>query len=98
MRMALIELNEGGTTYGTVHVNMDIPFFCWAGYIVHETTLLFTFESIQKSINYHFVIRTNLKPVHDHCVEPTLPKNRSESCSSIFHAALLFTVLNFPTT
>jgi hypothetical protein len=43
-------------------------------------------KAFKKSRNYHFAIRSIFKPVHDHCVEPTLPKNRSESCSSIFPA------------
>jgi hypothetical protein len=40
-----IELSEGGTTYGTAHVNMDIP-FAGQDALFTISRLLFTFESI----------------------------------------------------
>lgn len=40
-----MELNEGGTAYGTAHANMDIP-FAGQDALFTITRLLFTFESI----------------------------------------------------
>lgn len=45
-----MELSEAGTTYGTVHVNVDMP-FAGQDELYNTPRLLFTFESIFKDWN-----------------------------------------------